>query len=527
MKFFYERNDKLLNHEVNKTFEEILWMSEQEFSQWVIDMRKAIVSIWDEDGIPPKMGITEEEIIEEFNKLEPFDTEHLLCIDEHTQERNIIRNTTYLGNCVNQWFPTMLKTKINYTSDVTKGLSIYDHFKEPHLLEKMTTYARRHYKRDSFYHYSQVVVALGDPDKFLFSSISGVEWIKKFESNRKSIESEYDYWLYPKEQGSEYSGYNEEIKERKFLTISKDQMNSLNIPEKCKTNVTYRETDEFLIRVYKKGQKIFPIGLLAFRVSVCQHAVNFPPLTAKFIYERCTNHLVQENRKILVWDPSAGWGGRLLGAMSVKDDRSIHYIGTDPNTDHNTPNGRTKYHEIADFYNTKTKRGSEGSLSFLNTPTNTYEIYQCGSEVIQYNKDFQKYKGKLDLVFTSPPYFSKELYSNDKEQSAIKFSTYNDWFCGFLIPTLETAVEWLRPGGLLVWNIADVKFDGEMLPLEEDSYKIIQRLQLEHIDTLKMVLARMPGGNRIDPDTGLPMAKNYCQLSSGFYKIEPCYIFRK
>ena len=42
MKHFYERNDYVLDHEVNKTFEEILWMSDDEFRQWLTDMRKTI-----------------------------------------------------------------------------------------------------------------------------------------------------------------------------------------------------------------------------------------------------------------------------------------------------------------------------------------------------------------------------------------------------------------------------------------------------------------------------------------------------
>ena len=40
MKHFYERNDYVLDHEVNKTFEEVLWMSDDEFRQWLSDMRK-------------------------------------------------------------------------------------------------------------------------------------------------------------------------------------------------------------------------------------------------------------------------------------------------------------------------------------------------------------------------------------------------------------------------------------------------------------------------------------------------------
>ena len=53
--YFYERNDYVLHHEVNKIFEEILWMPENEFRQWLNDMRKVIAYAWDELGLPPRV----------------------------------------------------------------------------------------------------------------------------------------------------------------------------------------------------------------------------------------------------------------------------------------------------------------------------------------------------------------------------------------------------------------------------------------------------------------------------------------
>ena len=47
------------------------------------------------------------------------------------------------------------------------------------LLEKVIKYARRHFKRDSFYAYSRPVQA-ENPDDFFYSACTGVEWIEKF-----------------------------------------------------------------------------------------------------------------------------------------------------------------------------------------------------------------------------------------------------------------------------------------------------------------------------------------------------------
>lgn len=67
-KWFYERNDELLNSSVNKTFEELLWMTDAEFRQWVIDLRKTVVDLWDNKGIPPRVGFDEKGILDNFQR---------------------------------------------------------------------------------------------------------------------------------------------------------------------------------------------------------------------------------------------------------------------------------------------------------------------------------------------------------------------------------------------------------------------------------------------------------------------------
>ena len=543
-KWFYERNDELLKSPVNKTFEEVLWMSESEFRTWVADMRAEVVRIWDGLGNPPRVGISEQEMREQFKEMRYYPVHHPVdgfeCVDEETGQKDCIRNTSIIGNAANQFFPTMMATKINYTSDTTNGLSIYDHFKDPDLFEKMVLYGRRHFKRDSFYSHSHPVKLFHENDnineflkKYYIKEDTGVDWIKNYESRRNLIEHEFDYWLEPKADDAEYTGYGESVKNRTFLNVTSDDIERLGsiIPDKCKTNIDYKNRNIFQIRVFKRGQKLFPVGFKAFRVSVCQYAVNFPPLTAKYLYEKFTEEIKTQD-KITIWDPSAGWGGRILGAMSVENDvRKMHYIGTDPNTDHNTTLGRTKYHELADFYNNCT------TTVFSNDP-HTYEIYQCGSEVMRDQPDFQKYKGKIDLVFTSPPYFAKEIYSDDPAQSAIKFNTFDAWVEGFLKPTLETAVEWLAPNRYLLWNIADAKFGTNILPLEKVSNDILESLGMQKVTVVKMALAQMPGGNRVDPETGKPSAKNFCrvkepkkgakaQSKTSWLKYEPIFVYKK
>ena len=68
MNHFYERNNYILEHDINKKFEEVLWMTEDEFRVWVVEMRKTIVYAWDELGIPPRVGYDEQAIIDQMDR---------------------------------------------------------------------------------------------------------------------------------------------------------------------------------------------------------------------------------------------------------------------------------------------------------------------------------------------------------------------------------------------------------------------------------------------------------------------------
>jgi len=217
-----------------------------------------------------------------------------------------------------------------------------------------------------------------------------------------------------------------------------------------------------------------------------------------------------------VYDPSAGWGGRILGAMSSL--KRIHYIGTDPNTDNYIDElGKTRYEYVADFFNSEVLETN----SFWEEHKNTYHVFQDGSELIGNNPDFQTYKGTLDLVFTSPPYFDREQYSDDSEQSFKAYPAYEDWRNNFLKPTLTTAFEYLKPNRYLLWNIASIKIGADKFhPLEEDSIFIIESLGGEYKGKLKMLMTTMTG---LNPEN----VKNCVKVDGSYRKYEPIFIFHK
>ena len=330
MKWFYEKNTDFLQHSVNKTFEEILDMTTAEFQQWCIELRKVVVDLWDNKNQPPRVGYTEAEMAEQFNDMIGYPVHEFLVEDQLTGEKNVIRNNSNIGNAANQFFPTMMKTRINYSKG-DNGKSIYDHFAREDLLDKFLLYASRHFKRDSFYNYSVSVhvnslLKIGTLNK-KFSS--GVEFIEWFESVGRKIGT-HDYWLSPSKEASVYTGFNDDLRGKVSLFVTRKDIERLNIPARSLSNVDWEESEYYLIRIFSYGQRLFPIGLKAFRVSFCQYAVNFPPLTARFLYERYTQHIRSQDL-IRIYDPSAGWGGRILGAAdrNTKDliESSIEAMG--------------------------------------------------------------------------------------------------------------------------------------------------------------------------------------------------------
>jgi hypothetical protein len=532
--YYYEKYDAILNNpRYNPLFEDILKMSDAEFRDWVKEFRAAVVKEWDENGQPPRVGYNKSEIIANFrDMIKDHSLEWMETTDLITGEKNVIRNTTTAGNAVNQWFPTMMKTRITYGKNVSASRSIYDYFSREDLYETFVTYASRHFKRDSFYHYS-TPISYGDIVPGIKEPITdSAQFLSEFKETK-----EWGYFLCPVKRDKKYTGFNSALKSKQNIII----------PGAPNTQ------SDFSIRLYKKGQRLFPIGLKAFRVSFCQYAVNFPPLTARYLYEKYSDKDKSSSVPIIIYDPSSGWGGRLLGAMSINTDRQVLYVGTDPNTDHTLPTGGTKYQNFAKFFNQNIREQRNSLFEDATKYGHAYHIFQSGSETIGSHPDFQAYKGHVDIAFTSPPYFAKEVYSEDAEQSCHKFSQYEGWRDGFLRPTLETAVNWLKPGGYLLWNISDCVFGGEMLPLEKDSCDILKSLGMEYVETLKMSLSQMPGGNRLE-ETGdyeeviehnleetvtkkVPIMKgkmkNFCEVAkeSGkgkmFLKYEPIFVFRK
>ena len=154
----------------------------------------------------------------------------------------------------------------------------------------------------------------------------------------------------------------------------------------------------------------------------------FKPSIAKVFYDYFGS--------VNVLDFSAGWGDRLAGFYCGETTKS--YVGIDPNT-LNHPN----YQRQVEFYKKhQTFFEEEKQVEFICSPAE--------------DVDFTKYKEHFDTVFTSPPYFNVEKYSDEDTQSYIRYKDIDSWNKNFLHKTLGNIIPTLKKDGLLAINIADV-----------------------------------------------------------------------
>jgi DNA modification methylase len=98
----------------------------------------------------------------------------------------------------------------------------------------------------------------------------------------------------------------------------------------------------------------------------------------------------------------------------------------------------------------------------------------------------------VDLVFTSPPYFNQERYSQGVDQSWQKHPDLAGWLNGFLRPVLKSAGE-VSPR--LILNIADVS----KIPLVQHTVQLAQEEGWTLRETLWMPLAALNRKNPKEP----------------------------
>jgi len=175
----------------------------------------------------------------------------------------------------------------------------------------------------------------------------------------------------------------------------------------------------------------------AFRINTGS-IVMFKATTAKYIYHK------YGATKVL--DPTAGWGGRMLGAWAL----GIDYVGIDTNI------------EMVGAYEEMINKMASYPSVF--NPSNLKMIWESCLTV-----DFSKID--YDFVLTSPPYINMEIYEHMP-----KWKTDEAFYCEFFLPLWNKCVDNIESGGAVCFNISpkmyeDAKYYGLPECTEEEDLK--------------------------------------------------------
>jgi len=175
--YFYERS-RFSEFKSNTTYHQLLQMTDTEFVNWAKLLRNEVTHQWDVYGTPPVIGRNKDGIIKSFRKLKGNDCNFLeKDLTNDTESLGIIQNFNKDASVINQFFPTMLKTKISSGKSSDGGLSIYDYFAEPTLEDRFIRIMKRAVKRDSMYSWSRSIVTKRTENKF-WNGQNGIDFIK-------------------------------------------------------------------------------------------------------------------------------------------------------------------------------------------------------------------------------------------------------------------------------------------------------------------------------------------------------------
>lgn len=167
----------------------------------------------------------------------------------------------------------------------------------------------------------------------------------------------------------------------------------------------------------------------------------------------------------VVFDLSGGWGDRALGAIMSPGVRK--YYCCDPN-----PALQPGYKKIK-------------QLALENGKDVDYEIVP----VERFDLDRRE---RPDLIFTSPPFFDYEIYTEHPDQSIKNFNTVEVWLNNWLIPQTHRVLKYLKPGGNLIYHIATPGTDYDFIGPLIESLKIPGVTFRGGIPTMLMVGYRRP-----------------------------------
>ena len=192
-----------------------------------------------------------------------------------------------------------------------------------------------------------------------------------------------------------------------------------------------------------------------FRINLGS-VVMFKATTAKYLYRKYNAQSVL--------DPTAGWGGRMLGAWAL----GIDYTGCDTNIEM-----IPAYDQMIAFLNAETQAKNR---LFEAEPFDLKMIWSSCLDV-----DFSQLN--YDFVLTSPPYVNLELYEH-----MTPWEKDEDFYKNFFIPLWQKCVDNIQKGGHVAFNISPKMYDDAVkhgLPPCHEQEDLLQQMGQKHDDLKK------------------------------------------
>lgn len=155
------------------------------------------------------------------------------------------------------------------------------------------------------------------------------------------------------------------------------------------------------------------------RIYAGGRVANFRPVVARQIVAEFS----REGDTVL--DFSSGYGGRFLACASL----NRRYIGIDPAAKQ-IQGARAMWRDL--------RRLIAVDAQFLQG---------CAEDVLP-----EQQTRSVDLIFSSPPFFNLEIYSDEPTQSSHRYRTYSLWRTAFLRAVIDESRRVLRRGGVFAMH---------------------------------------------------------------------------
>lgn len=147
--------------------------------------------------------------------------------------------------------------------------------------------------------------------------------------------------------------------------------------------------------------------------------------------------LVRRYRATQVLDPCIGWGGRMVGTLAA----GARYMGSEPDP--------------------RTMQGLRGILDDIQKERDA-QLFEGPAE--QYVRAIpSRY---VDMILTSPPYYTLELYGGG-DQSVKEGMSWETWVSTWLRPLIVECLRCLTPSGVSCWSVKNIKVGSRHYPLAD------------------------------------------------------------